>query len=80
MVFVDALADGVEDLLGGVDADVGAEQDFLELVPELIVDFAAIEDAGNAAEPASFGARDGGLGLLLGEAVLLLLTLGLFGV
>jgi len=34
------------------DAGVGADQEFLEFLPELVVDLPAVKEAGDAAEPA----------------------------
>jgi hypothetical protein len=53
-----ALADVVQDLLGGLQADIGADQDFLEFLPQVVVDLAALEGADEAAEPGATGALD----------------------
>ena len=65
-LFLDALLDVAEDLLRRRDAGVGAEQHLLELVPQLVIDLAAVEEAGDAAEPALAGALERSLGLLVG--------------
>jgi hypothetical protein len=52
------LAHPVEHRLRRLEAGVGAEQDLLELEPEVLVDAAAVEDAGDAAEPAAAGTAE----------------------
>jgi hypothetical protein len=44
-----------EDLLGGVDAGVGADEELFELFPDLVVDFGAVEEAGDVGEPTLAG-------------------------
>ena len=61
-----ALAQTVQHLLGRGDADVGADEQLLQLQPELLVEGGAIEEAGDAAEPGATGALEGLFRLLLG--------------
>ena len=58
--------DRAQDLLRRRDAGVGADQQLFELVPDLVVDLAAVEDAGDVAEPALAGAFERLFGLLVG--------------
>ena len=69
---MDALAHAVEHLLRGGDADVRADEELLQLLPELVVDAAAVEEAGDLAKPAFAGALErlvGALLQLLGDGV-----------
>jgi hypothetical protein len=50
-----------EDILRGRHARVGADEQLLQLEPELLVDAGALEEAGDAAEPGATGALEGGL-------------------
>jgi hypothetical protein len=59
------LAHVVEDLLRGGNAGVGANEDLLQLLPQLVVDAAAVEDAGDAPEPALASAFERLVGALL---------------
>jgi hypothetical protein len=45
-----------EDLLGGRNTGIGADEQFLKLVPCLLVDLPAVEEARDVAEPAFPGA------------------------
>jgi len=47
-------------------AGVGADQQLLELFPDLFIDFAAVEQAGDVAEPPLAGAFECLFGLLVG--------------
>jgi len=48
------------------DAGVRADQQLLELFPQLVIDLAALEQAGDVAEPALARAFERVLGLLVG--------------
>jgi hypothetical protein len=56
----------VQHLLGGSDAGVSADEQLLQLQPELLVEGRAVEEAGDAAEPGATGALEGLFRLLLG--------------
>jgi hypothetical protein len=55
-----------EDLLRRRDAGVRADQQLLEIIPYLIVDFRPVEQPGDAAEPTLARALEGLFGLLVG--------------
>jgi hypothetical protein len=60
-----ALTHGGEDFLGGGQAGVASDEDFLQFLPEFVVDLAPLKDAADAAEEAPPGTLEGGLGLLV---------------
>jgi hypothetical protein len=66
VVLLDAQLDIAEDFLRRGDARVGANEQLFELLPDLVVDLATVEEAGDAAEPALAGAFEGLFGLLVG--------------
>jgi len=49
----------------GGDAGVGADEEFFELLPDLVIDLASIEEARDVAEPALAGAFERLLGLFV---------------
>jgi hypothetical protein len=65
-VLLDVELEVAEDLLGGDDARIGADEELFELVPDLVVDLAAVEEDGDVAEPALAGAFESLFGLLVG--------------
>jgi hypothetical protein len=50
----------------GGDAGIGADEELFEILPDLIVDAAPVEEAGDVAEPALAGALERLLGLFVG--------------
>lgn len=55
-VLLDAELKVGEDLLRGNDAGISADQEFFQLFPDLVIDLAAIEEAGDVGEPPLAGA------------------------
>jgi hypothetical protein len=73
-----ALSQTVQHLLRGGDAGVGADEELLQLQPQLLVEGRAVEEAGDAAEPGAAGALEG-FGRELSRTGLFGLLLGLRG-
>src|SRR5262249_10096920 len=59
-----AAAQVVEDAFSSRQAGIGADQDLLELIPQLVVDLRALKDAEHAPEEAALGAAERPLSLL----------------
>jgi len=68
----------VQHFLGSGDAGIGADEELLQLQPELLVKGRAVEEAGDAAKPGAAGALEG-FGRELNRTGLLGLLLGLRG-
>ena len=60
----DAPLESFEELLGGAEADVGGDQQLLELLPELVVQAPGAKEVGDVGEPGAPGLFGGPLGLL----------------
>jgi hypothetical protein len=65
----------VQHLLGGGDAGVGADEELLQLQPELLIEGRTVEETCDAAEPGAAGTLEG-FGRELSRTVFLGLLLG----